>query len=745
MKEFLKWVMYGSVFAVPFVLLIVSGTMFFPYITGKNFAFRILVEIGFAAWLLLALYDKSYRPRVSYILYSILGLVAVMFMADLLGEYPAKSIWSNFERMEGWVTLVHFFMYFLILGAILKSEQLWKYFLNTALVAATIMSLYALTQIAGVADVSQGAAWRVDARLGNSSYLGVYMLFHMFIAAWMLVRTKVGNLQFLYGALFILFGFVLFNTGTRGAILGLIGGSTLSSLYLALMAPKGARIKKWALGGLIVVVLALGGLFLARDSQVVKENPILNRMASISLAEGGIRFAVWQVALEGVKERPILGWGQENFSYVFNKYYDPSLYAAEIWYDRTHNIFFDWLIAGGVIGFLAYLSILVAALWQTVVLPAWSRVKRGIVDESYFSVTEQALILGLLAAYMFHNLFVFDNLASWIFYAVVLALIHSKVSRPVVAVESFSIDRGIWERIAIPTVIVSTIAVIFYVNVPGILTAKDIIRAYRQTTIEGRLEALKDADARGSFADQEIAEQMAQIGAQIVNNPDISESDKMKVKKEVEEIFKKMLTNKPRDTRLHIVLASFYRSAGDLDASMEQLLLAEETSPQKQTVIEEQAIVFLIAGEYEKALERFKHAYELDMSDGKAQVNYAVGALYVGDEELFNELVNFEELKKREGPGETRSRERLLYALVEGQLALQAAYRLKNYELVTYILSERVRLHPDDWSARVNLAASYYEQDDIASAIEVLEQAKKDVPSFQKDADLLIKQINSEQ
>ncbi len=193
MKDFLKWTMFGSMFAVPFALLIVSSTMFFPYITGKNFTFRILVEIGFASWTLLALINQDYRPRWSWITLSIASLVGVMFLAAIFGEYPAKSFWSNFERMEGWVTLVHFFMYFLVLGAILKTEQLWNYFLNTALVAATIMSLYALTQISGLAEVSQGAAWRVDARLGNSSYLGVYMLFHMFIAAWMFAKTKSAN------------------------------------------------------------------------------------------------------------------------------------------------------------------------------------------------------------------------------------------------------------------------------------------------------------------------------------------------------------------------------------------------------------------------------------------------------------------------------------------------------------------------------------------------------------------------
>ena len=56
------------------------------------------------------------------------------------------------------------------------------------------------------------------------------------------------------------------------------------------------------------------------------------------------------MAFEGVKERPILGWGQSNYNYVFNKYYRPELLEGEAWFDRVHNIVMDWLIAGGIIG-----------------------------------------------------------------------------------------------------------------------------------------------------------------------------------------------------------------------------------------------------------------------------------------------------------------------------------------------------------------------------------------------------------
>ena len=37
------------------------GDMFFPFITGKNFFFRIVVEVLFALWIFAASFDKKYK------------------------------------------------------------------------------------------------------------------------------------------------------------------------------------------------------------------------------------------------------------------------------------------------------------------------------------------------------------------------------------------------------------------------------------------------------------------------------------------------------------------------------------------------------------------------------------------------------------------------------------------------------------------------------------------------------------
>jgi hypothetical protein len=86
-NKWLKWGLYIGVFAVPFIPFIISTTYFFPFITGKNFTFRILIDVLFALYLLLAFRDPAYRPRFSWVSISVLalasGLLAQIFQHEV--------------------------------------------------------------------------------------------------------------------------------------------------------------------------------------------------------------------------------------------------------------------------------------------------------------------------------------------------------------------------------------------------------------------------------------------------------------------------------------------------------------------------------------------------------------------------------------------------------------------------------------------------------------------------------------
>ena len=721
MKDILKWVVYGGMFAVPFIVFIVSNTMFFPFITGKNFTFRIIVEIAAAAWFLLALYDAQYRPRFSWVLASVAALLVTMCISNIFGEYPLKSFWSNYERMDGYVTLVHFFLYFLLCGTMLNTDKLWTRFFNTNIVVATLLSLYAFAQVSGTVSVSQGTAWRIDATFGNSTYMAVYMLFHIVIALLLFMRTQ-SRLRWFYGIMVVIFAFLLLQTGTRGTTLGLIGGTLITTAYIAFFAVGYKKLRATAAYALIALVIAALAFIAVRDTAFVQSSPMLSRIANISLSEGSVRFMVWDAAWQGVKERPVFGWGQENFSYVFNKFYKPELYVAETWYDRSHNIVMDWLVTGGFVGALIYFSVLGTAVWYVAVRPLVRK------DDTSFTVMERGVLLGLLAGYTIHNLFVFDNVVSYIFYAVMLGYIHSRVATAAPA-QSKKIDTRLVEQIAVPVTVLVAICIVYFVNVPSIIAAKDIIKGFQATDIDDIRANFDEALAEGGFADQEIREQMMQRVQSAAGAQGVSEESKKKALARVEEELLRQSEEKPGDARVEVFLASFYRTNGMLDKATERLVTARALSPDKQIIIFEQGYTELQKGDTAAALAFFKEAYDLAPQYSDARINYANAALRAGDDALFNELISTDEEKK-------------MYAL--NDQAVQTVYSVKHYDQLVEMFKIRIAEKPTEAQERANLAYVYNEMGRPDEAIDILERAAEDIPSFKTQADQFIASINAQ-
>ena len=207
LEKALKYIVFGGIFTIPFIVFIVDSSQVFPFITGKNFAFRILTELIFGSWIALAFLNEKYRPKKSILLLAIAIFMGVTFIANVFGLEPRQSFWSNFERMEGWITLIHLFAYTTVLSSVLHTKSLWRIFWNTTVVASVGVGLFAMAQLLreylvetlekpsteGLARllpiVNQGGD-RLDATFGNATYLAVYMLFHIFITTMLLLRYK---------------------------------------------------------------------------------------------------------------------------------------------------------------------------------------------------------------------------------------------------------------------------------------------------------------------------------------------------------------------------------------------------------------------------------------------------------------------------------------------------------------------------------------------------------------------------
>ena len=525
-----------------------------------------------------------------------------MFIADLMGLNVVRSVWSNFERMEGWVTLVHLFGLFLLFDRVLFDKELWVRWIQASLGVSLLVGVHGVMQLLGFAEIHQGGV-RLDANFGNATYLAVYTLFHAGFAAWFFFRAQLFAPKVLYvliGGLNIL---LLYFSGTRGALLGLIAG-VLVGVFVYAFATKSKKLFAAGAGLLLAGTLGFGILAAYKESPFIKNDPVLTRIAQINLEAGETRFAIWNIALQGFYERPLLGWGQGNFNLVFSKYYKAELYNQEPWFDRAHNVFFDWLIAGGIVGLGAYLLLFGSLFWFLFV--------------GRFDALEKAVGVGVLAGYGVNNLFVFDNLLSYIPFVFLIAFVSSRVVReyplptvsfPVSVVQSLIIIIGIF--------------VIYSVNVPALNANGALLRGLSpQFSVEERRAAFAEALSYNSFADQEIREQMVQVALRGVQSEGLSDGAKIALLADAAVEMEKQVRVMPESARIHLLYGIMLRMLGNLEQAEEVLERAHTLAPEKQTILFELGVAKDLLGKEEEAIAAFERAYVLDTSYEEAERLY---------------------------------------------------------------------------------------------------------------------------
>ena len=594
------------------------------------------MEIILALWLMLALRDPVYRPKSSWLFKSFAALIVILILATVWGVNPYHSFWSNYERMEGLASYLHLFAYFLVLISVMKTEKLWSWFLHSSLVVNLIIGIYALFQLYGQLVIHQGST-RLDATLGNSSYLAVYELFHIFLLAFLIFRLLNNSrwrenlsqrlLGIGYLILLVLNLVILYKTETRGAILGLIGGAFITALWLAIFANRvnvnESKIKRHAVGGLVILVVFVGLFLAARESSFVKNEPTLARLASISLNEKTTRsrFMIWDMSWQGFKEHPILGWGPENYIIVFNKYYNPLMYDQEQWFDRSHNVIFDWLISAGALGLLLYLSLFIFAIYYLI---------RGRRDDT-FSLLEQATIAGLLTAYFIHNFFVFDQLISHLMFFALLAYLHTRVSKDWLnkfapAPRAFAVSGS-------AVAIVGLVFVFYFINLKPMFASSALINALSwQSDIRNSSgNIVRPADpaksftyfekvfAYDTFASTEATEQLTSIVPTIMNNSEVPDAIKQKYLNLIAERLEAEITRAPGNARYQFFAGGFYSQLGEKDLALERLEQARDLSPNKQTILFVLGNAYLQKGMIEKGVATFRHAYELAPASNQAR------------------------------------------------------------------------------------------------------------------------------
>ena len=397
---------------------------------------------------MLALAYPVWRPPRSRLLLALGAGLAVAALSGWFGASPARSFWSTYLRMQGVVDLAHWFVLTAVAASVFRSRRSLLALLEFNLAAGLLVCAVAIAQsrglplpmagLAGEALAGGAGAWRASATLGNSTYLGAYLVVNTVLAAGLLARSLLGpappprrRLRAWAGRAFhgLAAWAGLWALGLSGSIAaggGLVAaGGALAFAYAFLARSRGLRIGA-GVAAAVVAVAAIGASVAVFVPTVPGpalagfENPLLSRAADAATVRRtlGNRTALWNAGIAGFADRPLLGFGPENFVVAFGRHLAADAPELPVG-DYPHNRLIEAAVTTGVAGL---------AVW----LATWALTFVALVRAARTSKPRtQALALVTAAAlvgYLFHGMTLFSTASSsWLYAMLIAVAVHLEV------------------------------------------------------------------------------------------------------------------------------------------------------------------------------------------------------------------------------------------------------------------------------------------------------------------------------
>lgn len=431
----LLWIVRIGVCLVLTTPLVVGSNVLFPFVVGKALFARSIIELTFAFWAALVIFHPRRRPARSWVIAAFAAWLLVSWIAGVFGVSPERSMWSTYERMQGVFDLAHWFLFALMAGSVFRSAADWRLLFSVnlavgaAVCAASLLHRYGLMDL-GLPSDGHG---RIGSTLGNPMYLGGYLAINALIGAALLVPAlgppaaslarRIGSVAAwgLCAAAVVVHLWVMWLSGTRSALAALAAAVLVVAAYpLWGGAPAGRRMAGTVHAVLLLAVVLAG---VARTTplldpvveSVVGSSAMLNRINAPDGQDPSLvlrgRFVA--AGLRAFLDRPVLGWGPQNFLVAWGRYH-----RAETNFlgDHAHNKLVEELATAGTLGLLAYL-----AVWAAVLSAVFRSLKRRSGRDQLYLY----LVVATLAAYFVQSLLQVDTQTSMMQFSLLVAFAAS--------------------------------------------------------------------------------------------------------------------------------------------------------------------------------------------------------------------------------------------------------------------------------------------------------------------------------
>lgn len=724
----------GLVFLTLVTPLLVYKKFINPFIILRISVFQILIELLVALYIGLILFYPRYRPRFS-ILHAALGIfLAIITIASIFGIDPHRSFWSTPDRAIGLFALFHFAAFFVVIAA-LRERIAWRKIFLASFGASVVNALMTLLLFTGIVPKNllfEGDYLRPGAFFGNPAFAAVFMLFHVFIGAYLFAtNVKTGRWglvpRLLLGTGIVLNVIAIFLSQTRATILGLGVGGVIFLLWYAVRRDEGdtSFVKKMrvAARGTLILGFAVLFLFAATRSWVVWQKiPGLGRIAATapsSLSEQP-RFIAWGIALKAIAARPALGYGLENFKYPFDAYYEPALFRqsfSETYFDKPHNVVLEYGVTAGIPGLLAYLGLIGALVFSLV--------------RQHRDPSARLFFVPAIAAYFVQNVFIFDTFGSYLMLMLLCGYAAglsgggaaeeprpSGISRPVrglkIAVAALSCAAALFVafRYNVRTL---------YANNQQYLGMNFFVNKMPARSIQSFNAVFNTLNQYSDYQKRDFALSALEVYQQglLKDAPDLEN-----ILHGAMRLYAESIVNHPHDYYPRVSFADMATNLADIDPAYiklaeQQLENAFRLSPKRQQVFYVLSRLRIVQGRKKEALEVMKYALDLDPRSPDPHFYYGLLLMDNGRlEEGIAEIENAKALGRKPATPEELRVVGNYYADSGRYAEAEAFYR------------ESLRLRSRDSETRLKLGLVYFTEKKYALAYKEIKNVLRAMPEL---------------
>ena len=392
-----------------------------PFDIVKVTAVWFFGALIFGIWLAAAALGRS-RPRGFLMGWLVAGYLAVATLATIFSRTPLTAIFGWYGRYGGLTTIVAYVLVFVVIACVYRERRDRTHELVYAMAAgAIVLTAYILIQWLGIDPIRWS---RPSGEIPGQPYFGT-----------------MGNANFAGGYLgltapWVFLAYRRARSIRARALVAAAGAAQLGALWLT-SARNGMVALAFAVGALLFIerrrvpaLLKIGAAAVAAVAVLLAviviwhpgsdEPPRAFRGVDVLRSETiQVRGYWWLAGIKMFADRPVIGWGPDSYVTEYPKYMPRTaarLGDAET-ADKPHNVFVEHLAHTGILGFAAYIALLIVAFRR-----AFRRLRNAGREEAALMST----LIALLAGYVGQAFFSIDvtaiGLVGWVALGCIAAL-----------------------------------------------------------------------------------------------------------------------------------------------------------------------------------------------------------------------------------------------------------------------------------------------------------------------------------